>query len=53
MHSVVLKVEVENAFSDSEIFVGVLNDWFLEIALEIEDLRKSNYIDLKASAEGI
>jgi hypothetical protein len=35
---VVIKIVKENALSNSVVFVGVLNDWFLEIALEGENL---------------
>lgn len=35
---VVIKIVEENALSNSVVLVGVLNDWFLEIALEGENL---------------
>jgi hypothetical protein len=38
MDGVVIKIVKENALSNSVVFVGVLNNWFLEITLEGENL---------------
>jgi hypothetical protein len=38
MDGVVIKIVKENALSNSVVFVGVLNYWFLEITLEGENL---------------
>lgn len=35
---VVIKVVVDDALADSVVLVGVLNDWLLEEAIELEDL---------------
>jgi hypothetical protein len=37
---VIVEIIVDGAFSDPEVLVGVLNDWFLEISHEIKDLYK-------------
>ena len=42
VNSVIVEIIVNNAFSDSEIFVSILNDWFLEVSVEFEYLYKSN-----------
>ena len=39
VESIILKVVVEDALSDSEVFVGVLNNWFLEINIELKYLK--------------
>ena len=39
MKSIIFKVVVEDALSDSEVFVGVLNNWFLEINIELKYLK--------------
>jgi len=38
VESIIFKVVVEDALSDSEVFVGVLNNWFLEINIELKYL---------------
>jgi hypothetical protein len=38
MDGVIIKIVKENALSNSVVFVGVLNNWFLEITLEGENL---------------
>ena len=35
---VIVKIVVNNTFSNSEIFVSILNDWFLEVSMEFENL---------------
>ena len=42
VNGVIVEIIVNNAFSDSEIFVSILNDWFLEVSVEFEYLYKSN-----------
>ena len=42
VNGVIVEIIVNNAFSDSEIFVSILNDWFLEVSVEFENLYKSN-----------
>jgi len=42
MDCVIVKVVVDYALSDSIVFVGVLNDWLLEIGIELEDLFMKN-----------
>lgn len=39
VESIIFKVVVEDALSDSEVFVGVLNNWFLEINIELKYLK--------------
>ena len=38
VNGIVVKVVVDNTLSDSVVLVGVLNDWLLEEAVELEDL---------------
>lgn len=38
MNGIVIKIVVQNTFSDSEVFVTILNNWFLEITVESQDL---------------
>ena len=40
MHRIVLKVVVECAFADSEVFIRVFNYWFLEVTAELKDLKR-------------
>jgi hypothetical protein len=35
---IILKIVVEDALSNSEVFIGVLNDWLLEINIELKYL---------------
>jgi hypothetical protein len=35
---VILKIVVEDALSNSEVFIGVLNNWLLEINIELKYL---------------
>ena len=35
---VIVKVVVDDAFSDSVVFVWVFNNWFLEVSVEAENL---------------
>ena len=39
VHCVIIKVIVKNAFADSEILIRVLNNWFLEINIELKYLK--------------
>lgn len=34
MNGIVIKIVVQNAFSDSEVFVAIFNDWLLEKAVK-------------------
>lgn len=34
MNGIVIKIVVQNTFSDSEVFVTILYDWLLEVAVE-------------------
>lgn len=36
---VIIQVVVDNAFADSEVFIWVFNNWFLEVGIEFEDLK--------------
>lgn len=38
MNGIVIKIVVQNTFSDSEVFVTILDNWFLEITVESQDL---------------
>lgn len=38
VHSIIVKIVKENAFSYSEVFIWVFDNWFLEITLEFQDL---------------
>ena len=38
VEGVIFQVVIDNAFTDSEVFVGVLNNSFLEVSVELEDL---------------
>jgi hypothetical protein len=42
MDGVILQVEVQNAFAHAEILVSVLDNWFLEVALEVKHLYSSD-----------
>jgi hypothetical protein len=42
MDGVILKVEIQNAFAHAEILVAVLDNWFLEVALEVKHLYSSD-----------
>ena len=42
MDCVVIKVVVDDALSNSVVFVGILNNWLLEVAIELEDLFMKN-----------
>jgi hypothetical protein len=35
---VIFQVVIDNAFADSEVFIGVLDHGFLEVSVELEDL---------------
>ena len=35
---VIVEIIVNNTFSNSEIFVSIFNDWFLEVSMEFENL---------------
>lgn len=39
MESVIVQVEVDDALSDAEVLIGVLDDWLKEVGLEVEDLK--------------
>ena len=41
MEGVIIKVVEDDALSDSEVLVGVLNDWLLEISFEVKNLKVS------------
>ena len=38
VEGIIFQVVIDNAFADSEVFVGVLNNSFLEVSVELEDL---------------
>ena len=40
VESIVIQVEVDDAFSHTVVFVLVLNDWLKEVTFEVEDLWK-------------
>jgi hypothetical protein len=40
VQSIVIKIVINNAFADSVVFVRILNDWFLEVSVEVEYLFK-------------
>ena len=40
VHCVIIKVIVENAFTESVVLIWVLNNWFLEIDFEVKHLNK-------------
>jgi hypothetical protein len=42
MDGVILQVEIQNAFAHAEILVAVLDNWFLEVALEVKHLYSSD-----------
>ena len=42
--SVVIEVVEDDALSDSEVLVGILNNWFLEVGVEAENLYDINRI---------
>jgi hypothetical protein len=35
---IIIKIVIDNAFSNSVIFVRIFNYWFLEVSIELEDL---------------
>ena len=35
---VIVEIIVNNTFSNSEVFISILNDWFLEVSMEFENL---------------
>ena len=35
---IIVEIIVNNTFSNSEVFVSILNDWFLEVSMEFENL---------------
>ena len=39
VEGVIIKVVEDDALSDSEVLVGVLNDWLLEISEEFKNLK--------------
>jgi hypothetical protein len=39
--SIIIKVIVNSAFSDAVVFIRILNNWLLEIGLEVQNLLKS------------
>lgn len=39
MNGIVIKIVVQNTFSDSEVFVTILNNWLLEITVESQNLQ--------------
>ena len=41
---VIVKIVEDNAFSNSEIFISILNDWFLEVSVEFENLNQNSQI---------
>ena len=40
VYGVIIKVVVEDAFSESVVLICVLNNWFLEIDFEVKHLNK-------------
>ena len=40
VESIIIQVEVDDAFSHTVVFVLVLNDWLKEVTFEVEDLWK-------------
>ena len=38
MESIIIKIVVDDALSDSEVLIGIFNYWFLEIGIELKDL---------------
>lgn len=38
MESIIIKIVVDNALSNSEVLVSIFNYWFLEISIELKDL---------------
>jgi hypothetical protein len=39
---IVIEVVVDDALSDSVVFIRILNYWLLEVAIELEDLFMKN-----------
>jgi len=35
---VIIKVVINNAFSNSKVLVGILDNWFLEVSIEAQNL---------------
>jgi hypothetical protein len=35
---VIIKIVEDNALSDSEVFIGIFNNWLLEISVEFKNL---------------
>jgi hypothetical protein len=38
MNCIVIQIIVDNAFPNTIVFVGVFDDWLLEVSIELEDL---------------
>jgi hypothetical protein len=39
--SIIIKVIVNSAFADAVVFIRILNNWLLEVGLEVQNLLKS------------
>jgi hypothetical protein len=36
---VIIEIVEDNTFSDSKVFIGIFNNWLLEICVEFENLK--------------
>ena len=44
--SVIIKIVINDALANSEIFIWILNDWLLEVCVEFENLNSNDHISL-------
>ena len=35
---IIIQIVIDNAFSYSVVFIGIFNDWLLEVSVELKDL---------------
>ena len=43
---VIIKIVINDALANSEIFISILNNWFLEVCVEFENLNSNDHISL-------